>query len=293
MRKRKKFNTFELINDTILCLIALICIYPFLYELFIALSDGRFLAAGQVTFFPKGVNLEVFKYIFQNPKLNIGLGMKNSFLYTLGGTIVGMVVTYTTAYALSRQQVKSRFFLMALFTMTWVFEAGTIPTYIVYSEFGFIDNPWVMIIPGAINTQYLIICKTYLEGLPYELEEAATVDGANQFQILFQIFVPISKPILATIGTFYAVNIWNQYLTPQIYLKSENLKTIQQILKSVVISSSGSGEMMQSVMRDGIAINQYNMKAAAIVIAMLPILCVYPFVQKYFKSGILIGAVKG
>ena len=119
------------------------------------------------------------------------------------------------------------------------------------------------------------------------------MDGANQVQILFKIYVPISKPILATIGTFYAVNIWNQYLTPQIYLKSENLKVIQQILKSVVISTSGSGETMQTVMRNGIAVNQYNMKAAAIVIAMIPILCVYPFVQKYFKSGILIGAVKG
>lgn len=293
MRRKKKFNTFELVNDIVLCLIALICIYPFLYELFIALSDGRYLAAGQVAFFPKGVNLEVFKYIFQNPKLNIVLGMRNSFLYTAAGTLAGVLTTYVTAYALSRPQVKSRFVLMALFTITWVFEAGTIPTYIVYSEFGFIDNPWVMIIPGAINTQYLIICKTYMEGLPYELEEAATVDGANQFQILFKIFVPISKPILATIGTFYAVNIWNQYLTPQIYLKAEKLKTIQQILKSVVISSSSAGETMQTVMREGISINQYNMKAAAIVIAMVPILCVYPFVQKYFKSGILIGAVKG
>lgn len=293
MKKKKKINTFELVNDTVLCLIALICIYPFLYELFIALSDGRYLAAGQVTFFPKGANLEAFKYILQNPKLNIALGMRNSFLYTIGGTIAGVLITYITAYALSRPQIKGRYVLMALFTMTWVFEAGLIPTYIVYSEFGFIDNPWVMIIPGAINTQYLIICKTYMEGLPYELEEAATVDGANQVQILFKIYVPISKPILATIGTFYAVNIWNQYLTPQIYLKSEKLKVIQQVLKSVVISSNGSGETMQTVMREGIAINQYNMKAAAIVIAMIPILCVYPFVQKYFKSGILIGAVKG
>lgn len=284
---------FELINDTILCLIAFICVYPFLYELFVAISDGKYLAAGQVTFFPKGVNLEVFKYILSNPKLNIALGMRNSFLYTVAGTFVGVVVTYVTAYVLSRPQNKSRYILMALFTMTWVFEAGVIPTYIVYSAFGFINNPLVMIVPGAINTQYLIICKTYMEGLPYELEEAATVDGANQLQIMFRVFLPISKPIVATISTFYAVNIWNQYLTPQIYLKSENLKVIQQVLKSVVISSGSAGETMQTVMINGISINQYNMKAAAVVIAMLPILCVYPFVQKYFKSGILIGAVKG
>ena len=290
--KRKKI-IFELINDVILCMIAFLCIYPFLYEIFVAISDGRYLAAGQVTFFPKGVNLEVFEYVLTNPKLDIAMGMKNSFLYTFGGTIAGIVVTYITAYALSRTQVKGRYVIMALFTLTWVFEAGIIPNYIILSKFGFIDNPLVMIIPGAINTQYLIICKTYMEGLPYELEEAATVDGANAFRILWNVYVPISKPIIATIGTFYAVNIWNQYLNPQIYLKSANLKVIQQVLSDVVISTSSSGEMMQTVMRNGISVNQYNMKAAAVVIAMAPIVCVYPFVQKYFKQGILIGSVKG
>ena len=290
--KRKKI-IFELINDVILCMIAFLCIYPFLYEIFVSFSDGRYLAAGQVTFFPKGVNLEVFEYVLTNPKLDIAMGMKNSFLYTFGGTIAGIVVTYITAYALSRPQVKGRYVIMALFTLTWVFEAGIIPNYIILSKFGFIDNPLVMIIPGAINTQYLIICKTYMEGLPYELEEAATVDGANAFRILWNVYVPISKPIIATIGTFYAVNIWNQYLNPQIYLKSANLKVIQQVLSDVVISTSSSGEMMQTVMRNGISVNQYNMKAAAVVIAMAPIVCVYPFVQKYFKQGILIGSVKG
>ena len=142
------------------------------------MSDGRFLAAGQVTFLPKGLNLEVFKYVLSNPKLDIAVGMRNSFMYTAGGTLAGVLTTYITAYALSRPQIKSRYLLMGIFTMTWVFEAGIIPTYIVYSQFGFIDNPLVMIVPGAINTQYLIICeKPILEGLPYELEEAATVTG--------------------------------------------------------------------------------------------------------------------
>ncbi|HJC23030.1 MAG TPA: carbohydrate ABC transporter permease [Candidatus Eisenbergiella merdavium] len=290
---KKKKMMFEVINDLILCMVAFLCIYPFLYEVFVAISDGRYLAAGQVAFFPKGVNLEVFKYVLTNPKLDIVLGMRNSLLYTVGGTAAGVVVTYITAYALSRPQVKGRYVIMALFTLTWVFEAGIIPNYIILSKFGFIDNPLVMIIPGAINTQYLIICKTYMEGLPYELEEAATVDGANAFRILWNVYVPISKPIIATIGTFYAVNIWNQYLNPQIYLKSSNLKVIQQILSDVVISTTSSGEMMQTVMKNGISINQYNMKAAAVVIAMAPIVCVYPFVQKYFKQGILIGSVKG
>ena len=147
--KKKKIDLFEIVNDTILCLIAFICIYPFLYEVFIAISDGRYLAAGQVTFLPKGINLEVFKYVLSNPKLDIVVGMKNSFIYTVFGTLAGILTTYITAFALSRPQIKSRYILMGIFTMTWVFEAGIIPTYIVYNKFGFIDNPLVMIIPGA------------------------------------------------------------------------------------------------------------------------------------------------
>lgn len=161
---KKKIDLFEIINDFILCIIGFICIYPFLYEIFVAVSDGRFLAAGQVTFLPKGLNLEVFKYVLSNPKLDIAVGMRNSFMYTAGGTLAGVLTTYITAYALSRPQIKSRYLLMGIFTMTWVFEAGIIPTYIVYSQFGFIDNPLVMIVPGAINTQYLIICKPIWKG---------------------------------------------------------------------------------------------------------------------------------
>ena len=216
--KRKKIKLFDVINNTVLILIAAICVYPFLYIFFVACSDGAFLAGGQVTFFPKGFNLEAFKYVLNNNDLNVFGGLLNSFIYTAAGTFVAIAATYITAYALSRPQLKQRYVLMGLFTITWVFEAGIIPQYIIYSACGFVNNPLVMIIPSMINTQFLIICKTYLEGIPLELEEAAVVDGANQFQILAKVFMPISKPILATIGPFYAVQIWNQYLVPQMYL---------------------------------------------------------------------------
>lgn len=150
-----------------------------------------------------------------------------------------------------------------------------------------------MIVPGAINTQFLIITKTFLEGIPNELEEAAVVDGANDIKILTRVFLPLSPTVLATTGLFYAVSIWNQYLIPQIYLKDDAIKTIQQVLKSVVITDGSSGTTFKNVVLDGVTLNQQNLKAAAIFIAMLPIICVYPFVQKYFKKGILIGSVKG
>ena len=174
-----------------------------------------------------------------------------------------------------------------------MFDAGIIPQYIIYSGLKFVDNPLVMIIPGAINTQFLLITRTFLQGIPDELEEAAVIDGANDWQIMTHVFLPLSPTILATVGTFYAVSIWNQYLIPQIYLKTDALKTIQQVLKSVVITDGASGTTFRNVVVGDVTLNQQNLKSAAIFITMLPIICVYPFVQKYFKKGILLGSVKG
>ncbi|WP_298735014.1 carbohydrate ABC transporter permease [uncultured Subdoligranulum sp.] len=289
--KRKKL--FDYVNSAVLLLVAAVCVYPFLYVFFVATTDGTYLARGEMTFLPMGFNLKAFAYILTTPRFNVFAGMRNSFLYTALGTLVSVASTYITAYVLSRPRFKHRYWLMSLFVITWVFDAGIIPQYIIYNQFGFVDNPLVMIIPGAINTQFLIITKTFLDGIPKELEEAAVVDGANDLGILRRVYLPLSSTIIATISTFYAVSIWNQYLLPQIYLKSDNLKTIQQVIKDVVITNSESGTTFKNVVIDGITLNQQNLKAAAIFIAMLPIVCVYPFVQKYFKRGVLLGSVKG
>lgn len=290
---RKKHHLFDTVNNTLLIIVALACIYPFLYVFFIACSDGTFLAKGEVSFIPKGFNLEAFWYILTSSKFNVWTGLRNSLIYTVIGTFVAVIFTYITAFALSRERLKGRYGLMGLFIITWVFDAGIIPQYIIYSQLGFVDNPWVMIIPGAINTQFLIITKTFVEGIPKELEEAAVMDGANDFAVLTRVYMPLSKTILATIATFNAVAIWNQYLIPQIYLKTDHFKVIQQVLKEVVITDVGASTAFKNVIVNGVTLNQQNLKSAAIFIAMLPIVMVYPFVQKYFKKGILIGAVKG
>ena len=289
----KQVGPFNVINSTILLLVALACVYPFLYVFFVATTNGTYLARGEMTFLPMGFNLKAFSYILSTPRFNVFTGMRNSFFYTILGTLVALFCTYISAYVLSRPRFKHRYWLMKIFIITWVFDAGIIPQYIIYNQFNFVDNPWVMIVPGAINTQFLIITKTFLDGIPKELEEAAVVDGANDLQILSRVYLPLSSTIIATISTFYAVSIWNQYMLPQIYLKSDNLKTIQQVLQRVVITDGASGTTFKNVVIDGITLNQQNLKAAAIFIAMLPIVCVYPFVQKYFKKGVLIGSVKG
>lgn len=293
MKRKNKITGFDIVNNTLLLLVALVCIYPFLYIFFVSVSDGTYLARGEVTFFPKGFQLKSFSYILSEKRFNVFGGLINSSLYTIFGTLVGVIVTYITAYVLSRPRFKHRYWIMSLFVITWVFDAGIIPQYIVYNYFNFVDNPAVMIIPGAISTQFLIITKAFLDGIPKELEEAAFVDGANDWTILTRVYFPLSTTILATVGTFYAVSIWNQYLVPQIYLKSTDLLTIQQVLKNVAIASSSQDTMFSNILIDGVTLNQQNLKSAAIFITIVPIVCVYPFVQKYFKKGILVGSVKG
>ena len=284
--KGKKTYLFDTINTLILICVAIICIIPFFYVFFISISDGMYLSRGEVTFFPKGANIEAYKEVLTNPRFYIGTGFRNSIVYTLLGTIIAVIFTYLTAYVLTRPRIKFRYGIMALFVITWVFEAGISPQYIAYRSLGFI-----VIIPGAINTQYLIITKAYLEGVTKELEEAAIVDGANDFTIVYKIFVPVTKPIIATIALFNAVSIWNQYLIPQMFLHENSMKTIQQVLANVIVGAAESP--FANVMVNNVWLNQENMKAAAIILAMLPIIVVYPFVQKYFKNGILIGSVKG
>lgn len=288
----KKISLFDIFNNLFLLLIALICTYPFLYIFFLSISDGRSIAAGDVVFFPKNPNLEAYQYVLTNSNLGIFKGLLNSGIYTALGTVVALLLTYMTAYVLSRKQIKGRYIIMSLFVFTWVFEAGIIPAYVVLNKLGFVDNWLVMIIPNAINVQFLIITKTFLDGLPPELEEAAKIDGANDFQIMSQVYLAISKPILATIGVFYAVFIWNQYLMPLIYLQNPDLQTIQVMLKRLVISSGDSNTAFRTIIQNGIMLNPGNLKAAAIFVAMVPIVLIYPFVQKYFKKGILLGSVK-
>lgn len=290
---RKKVSVFDVVNNTILTVIAVICIYPFLYILFQALSDGIYVVNGQVSLFPRGTNLEAFKYVLSDPSLNIAVGLRNSFLYTFFGTALALSVTFMTAYALTRRQLKGRYAIMRVFVFTWVFEAGIIPTYIIFNLYGFVNNPLVMIVPGAINTQFLLITKSFLESQPYELEDAAKIDGASDWKTLVHIYLPICRPIIATVGLLYAVFIWNQYLTPQIYLKSPDLATIQLVLKSLIINTTDSQTTFNTLQINGHLVNPQNLKSAATFLAMLPIVCAYPFVQKYLKSGILIGSVKG
>jgi len=290
---RKRADAFDWFNSIIMLFIALICVYPFLYILAVSLSDGTYVAAGDVFFYPKGIHLEAYKYIFSNARLNVLRGLGNSFLYALLGTIFAVTLTYITAYALSKPQVKGRYVIMMLFLSAWIFEAGIIPNYLVWSSVGMVNSFWVMIIPSGITTFLLIITRSFIDTLPLELEESAIIDGANDFQVMRRIYMPLSKPVIATITVFYAVAIWNQFLIPLIYLHDNSLHPIQLVLYGLIIQPDPTTTNLENIVQNGHLLLSRNLQAAAIFTAVLPILFIYPIAQKYFTKGFMIGAIKG
>ncbi|SFE77686.1 putative aldouronate transport system permease protein [Paenibacillus algorifonticola] len=289
----KKFSWFDLINNTLLVLVALLCVYPFVLIMATSLSDGKAVVAGSVYLLPKGLNLEAYKYILGNERLGVTAGLLNSLFYTVVGGFVAVLVTFMTAYPLSRKRLIGRYTIMLLFLFTWVFEAGIIPNYIVYNGLGLVNSWLVMILPMAVNTFLLIITKSFLDELPYELEEAAVIDGANDWQIMWRVFFPLSKPIIATISVFNAVYIWNQFLIPMIYLQDRSMQPITVILYNMIINSSKGGTSLENITVNGVQLLPQNLQAASIFLAVVPILLIYPFTQRFFTKGMLLGSVKG
>jgi len=290
---RKRTTWFDVVNNAVMLVVALLCVFPFLHILAISLSDGKPVVSGDVLLVPKDVTLETYKYILSNPRIGVSTGLFNSFFYTAAGTLIAVTVTYMTAFALSRKRLPGRRVLMLLFLFTWVFEAGIIPNYIVYNALGLVESRLVMLLPMAINTFLLIITRSFLDGVPEELEEAALMDGANDWQIMWSVFFAISKPIIATISLFNAVYIWNQFLIPMIYLQDRSLQPITVVLYNMIIAGGKLGTSLETINVNGTQLLPQNLQAAAIFLAVVPILFIYPFAQKYFSKGLMVGAVKG
>lgn len=288
-----KTQLFDYINHVMLLLLSVICIYPFINIAAVSVSDGVQVMSGKVYLWPEGFNLETYKYILNNPRLGITQGFYNSVFYAVVGTAFAVSLTFITAYALSKKRLKGRYAIMMLFLIAWIFDAGLIPNYLINQKLGLVDSRWIMILPGAISTFLLIVTRSFLDTLPYELEESAFIDGANDIQIMSKIYLPLSTPVLATIGVFYSVNIWNSFLTPMIYLRDKAMHPIQLILYNLVIRPDPGSTTLENVVSDGYTLLPKNIEAAVIVLAIFPILLVYPFAQRYFTQGMLMGSLKG
>ncbi|NHN31279.1 carbohydrate ABC transporter permease [Paenibacillus agricola] len=287
-------RVYDIAIYTILTIIMLGTLYPLLYIVSASLSDPIALIKGELWLLPKNITLNAYKKVFQNP--DIILGYRNSLIYLVVGTTINIVMTTMGAYALSRKDFKGRHVLALIFTFTLLFNGGLIPTYLVYKNvLGLYNNLWVMVIPSAISVWNLIIMRTYFQtAIPYELQEAAFIDGCSNIRTLTRVVLPLSMPIIAVMTMYYGVAHWNSYFTALIYLNDSWRLPLQMVIRSILIQENmnamagGDGESLveQQLLVEG-------MKYAVIVVSSIPMLLLYPLVQKHFVKGVMMGAVKG
>ena len=284
----RKENIFDILNYIILFFVVYITFYPF-WKIFISsLSDPNLVLLNKIKWIPRGFTLSNYKIVFSNN--NVILAYWNTILYTITGTAVSIILTITTAYPLSRKDFWGKKVYMKLIIFAMLFSGGLMPTFLVVKSLGFYNKIWAIIIPGAISIWNLIITRTFFMSLPDSLEESATIDGANDIQILFKIYLPLSMPIIATMSLFYAVGHWNNYFGPLIYLNDKRQYPLQIFLRNILIAADISQYQMQL---EDTAVISTSIKYTVIMITTLPILMVYPFLQKYFVKGIMVGAIKG
>lgn len=272
-------------------IVLLITLYPLYFIVIASFSDPSAVGNGQVWFFPKGFTLDGYMELLRHS--NIWIGYRNTIFYTVVGTLIGLVVNLSAAYALSRKDLFGRKTISLFFIFTMFFNGGLIPTFLTIRDFGLYDTFLVMVLPFAVGVFDIIVARTFFQNsIPADLWEAAQIDGCGHLRYYVQIVLPLSKAIISVLALWMAVGHWNSYFNALIYLSNTDLHPLQLILRNILITNSmqasmGSGEAAQ------IALRLANiMRYAVIIVATLPIMCVYPFVQKHFNQGVMIGAVK-
>src|SRR5579859_1951578 len=296
MHSKTKRSLSELIFDysNVLLMLVLVAItfYPLLYIVSASLSDPTLLAQHRgLLATPLGFSIDAYIRVIQNP--SIVTGYRNTIFYVGAGTAIDVTLTTLGAFVLSRRNVLWKEPILFLIIFTMFFSGGLIPTYLLVSRsLGWVNSPLALIIPGAIQTYNLIIMRTAFQEVPYELEEAAKIDGANDFQVLVQVYLPLIKPVLAVMILFYAVGHWNSFFPALIYLRDRNLYPLQLFLREILIQNQ-TDSMTTTTASGDVQMIAETVKYATIVVVTLPILVVYPFLQRYFVKGVLIGGIKG
>ncbi|MEI2396683.1 carbohydrate ABC transporter permease [Paenibacillus sp. FSL R10-2199] len=283
---------FDVIVYLLAAIIIILVLYPLLFVVSASFSDPARVLNGEVWLLPKGVTLEAYSNILHNDK--IWTGYRNTLIYTVVGTSVNIMMTLLAAYPLSRPDLPGRKLLMLIVTLTMFFSGGLIPSYLLVKNLGMVDTMWALIIPGAISTYNLIVMRTYFESsIPWELQEAAHIDGCSNWRLLITIILPLSKPIIAVMVLFYAVGHWNSFFNALIYIRSEDRYPLQLVLREILmISQAASVDGGNVGLEDKILLSE-SIKYAVIIVSSLPVLLMYPFVQKHFVKGVMIGSIKG
>ncbi|MCM3128415.1 MULTISPECIES: carbohydrate ABC transporter permease [unclassified Paenibacillus] len=282
---------FDLVNYTFLLLLVTATLYPLLYVLFASFSDAaKLLQNDGILWRPLGFNLDAYRSVLANP--GIGLGFRNTLFILVVGVSVNLLMTSLGAYVLSRKNVMWNKVFMFLIVFTMFFSGGLIPLYLVVKGVGLLDSLWSTIIPFSISTFNLIIMRTAFMGIPDSLEESAKIDGANHFTILFRIIIPLSMPVIAVMILYYAVDKWNGWFYASVFIKSRELFPLQLVLREILIANSTESMSTGASAGDRYQIGE-TIKYATIIVATVPILCVYPFVQRFFVKGVMVGSLKG
>ena len=294
-KRISKFDaTIEVVNIVFLSIIAVIILYPLIYVLSASFSDAMSVTSGKMFLWPVDLTLENYEEVFKNK--NIVLGFRNSIIIMVSGTVINLLMTILAAYPLSRRDLWGHSVIMKLITFTMFFNGGLIPTYLLFGKaLGLMDNWLSLILPGAISVYNMIIMRTYfMTSVPFELQEAAEIDGCSMFGILARIVLPLSGPVIAVIALYYAVGHWNSYFNALLYITSEDLQPLQLYLRKVLtlnnaqsLMQMGADEMARQAMR------AETIKYSVIVVSSIPMLIMYPFVQRFFVKGVMIGAIKG
>ncbi|BFT74543.1 carbohydrate ABC transporter permease [Paenibacillus sp. P36] len=286
---RKKIAIFDWINYGLLSLISLICLAPFLYVFSVSFTDPDVYIPLQFNLFPQKWSLSAYSYILSTGSFINAL--KSTTFITVVGTALNLIVSFSMAYALTKKGLPGRNAMMGFIIFTLVFNAGIVPSYLLVKQLGLLNSYWALIWPVLTSAWSLIIIKSFLESMPSELEDAARIDGCSDIGVFLRIVIPLSMPAIATFTLFFAVAHWNTYFNAVIYLSDTKKWTLQVLVKSLVIDSDNAG--MAGASGDEKSIPQETIRMASIVLAMLPILVVYPFLQKHFAKGVMLGSVKG
>ncbi|SFM42180.1 carbohydrate ABC transporter permease [Salibacterium qingdaonense] len=280
---------FTVVNITLLLLFALLCILPFMHVIAGSFTTSAELAEKAFVIFPTEWSIDAYKYIFSTDTIFRALLV--SIFVTAGGTLWSMLLSVLTGYGMSRKDLPGRRVIMFFIVFTLLFNGGMIPTFLVVQQTGLLNSLLALVIPVSINAFNMIILKTFFQNLPASLEESARIDGCNDFGILFRIVIPCSMPAIATISLFYAVTYWNTYMHAILYLEDASKWPVQVLLRQIVVLASGMNYDGSTYM--DVPPPEQSVKMAVIVVATIPVLLVYPFLQKHFAKGALLGSVKG
>lgn len=297
--KHESLNSkiFDVIIITIMCLLLVVFLYPILNVIAISFSDYSSIARGLVTIYPQGFTIASYEFVFKDQFLYFGY--LNTILYALVHTIIMLIVTSLVAYPLTKRDFVAKTPVTVMLMITMFFSGGMIPTYLLMRDLHLINTFWVMVIPGALSAYNCMVFRTFFKNIPYELSEAAYIEGAGEFRILTMVIIPLSKALLATFALFSIIGVWNSWFNAMLYLNDQRKYPLQMILRNYLFLIDNNQIQQRAGMAASVnplmqrQIDPKGVRMAMIVITMFPIMAIYPFFQKYFVKGVMIGAVKG